>query len=397
MEVIERPTLAQVFRRFYPCHRQSSKVSAEQRRAAWCIQACRTPALGEDQWECERCGNVHTVYHSCGNRHCPICQGARSHEWLERQQEWLLPVPCFHVVFTIASELNVVFLYNRKLLYQELFAQSSSTLLDFGRNPQFLGAQLGFLGVLHTWGQTMVYHPHTHYVVPQGGIDAAGRWVQPKLSDQARFLFPIKALSEVFRARLLHRLETLYAQGKLVFPDPLTESRFPDQLRIAASKPWEVYAQRPFAGPEPFLRYVSLYTHRLVIGSSRLLECDDQTVTFKYKDYRHGGETKSMRLGGEIFINRFLQHVVPKGFRRIRNYGFLANATGREALRNIQAAWLASMKAVLAVLTQYAQALEQAESEGGELDDWTPTCPDCGGPVRYRPKRLEIVRADDTS
>jgi hypothetical protein len=397
MEVIERPTLAQVFRRFYPRYRQSSKVSAEQRRAAWCIQACRTPALGEDQWECERCGKVHTVYHSCGNRHCPICQGARSHEWLERQQERLLPVPCFHMVFTIASELHVVFLYNRKLLYQELFAQSSSTLLDFARNPEYLGAQLGFLGVLHTWGQTMVFHPHTHFVVPQGGIDAEGRWVQPKLTDQARFLFPIQAVSKVFRARLLHRLERLYAEGKLVFPDPLTESRFPDPLRIAASKPWEVYAQRPFAGPEPFLRYASLYTHHMVIGSSRLLECDDQSVTFKYKDYRQGGVTRSMRLGGEIFVNRFLQHVVPQGFRRVRYYGFLANATGREALRKIQAAWLASMKAGMAGLTQYAQAPEQAESEGRELGDWTPACPDCGGPLRYRPKRLEITRADDTS
>lgn len=243
----------------------------------------------------------------------------------------------------------------------------------------------------------MVFHPHVHFVVPQGGIDAEGRWVQPKLTDQARFLFPIKALSEVFRARLLHRLETLYAQGKLLFPDPLTESRFPDQLRIAASKPWAVYAQRPFAGPEPFLRYASLYTHRLVIGSGRLLECDDQSVTFKYKDYRHGGVTKSMRLGGEIFVNRFLQHVVPKGFRRIRYYGFLANATGREARRKIQTAWLASMKAGLAVLAPYAQALEQAEAQGRELGAWTPACPDCGGPVHYLPKRLEITRADDTS
>jgi hypothetical protein len=232
---------------------------------------------------------------------------------------------------------------------------------------------------------------------PQGGIDAQGLWVRPKLTDQARFLFPIKAVSEVFRARLLHRLETLCAQGKLVFPDPLTESRFPDQLRIAASKSWEVYVQPPFAGPEPFLRYVSLYTHRMVIGSSRRLECDDHSVTFKYKDYRHGGETKTMRLGGEVFVGRFLQHVVPKGFRRVRYFGFLANATGREALRKIQTAWLASMKACLVVLTQYAQALEQAESEGRELGDWTPTCPDCGGPLRYLPKRLEITRADDTS
>lgn len=394
MEVIERPTLAQVFRRFYPRYRQSSKVSAEQRRAAWCIQACRTPALGEDQWQCEDCQQTHTVYHSCGNRHCPVCQGASSYGWLERQQERLLPVSYFHVVFTIASELHVAFLYNRKLLYQELFAQSSSTLLDLARNPAFLGAQLGFLGVLHTWGQTMVFHPHTHFVVPQGGLDAEGRWVRPKLGDQARFLFPIKAVSEVFGARLLHRLETLYAQGKLVFPDPLTESRFPDQLRIAGSKSWEVYAQRPFAGPEPFLRYVSLYTHRMVLGSGRLLKCEAHCVSFQYQDYRHGGVTKPMGLGGEVFINRFLQHVVPKGFRRIRSYGFLANAAGRQTLQKIQTAWLGSMKACLAVLTQYAQGLEQAESKG---DDWTPTCPHCGGPLRCLRNGPRIPRAEDTS
>lgn len=373
-------------------------MTAEQRRAAWSIQVCRTPALGEDQWECERCEQVHTVYHSCGNRHCPICQASRSYDWLERQQERLLPVPYFHVVFSIASELNVVFLYNRELLFQELFAQSSSTLQDFAKNPQWLGAQLGFLGVLHTWGQTLPFHPHVHYIVPQGGIDPEGRWVRPRLGDQARFLFPIKAVSEVFRARLLHRLEALHAQGKLRFPDPLTASRFPDQLRIAASKSWEVYAQPPFAGPEPFLRYVSLYTHRTAISSGRLLECDDHSVTSRYKDYRHGGVTKSMRLGGEVFISRFLQHVVPKGFRRIRYYGFLANATGREALQKIQTAWLASMNACLVVLAQYAQALEQAESEGGQFPDWTPAGPDCGGALRYLPKGLEILRAgDDTS
>lgn len=397
MEVIERPTLAQVFRRFYRRYRQSSDLTPEQRRAAWCIQACRTPALGEDQWTCQRCGKVHTVYHSCSNRHCPTCQAARSYEWLEGQQERLLPVPYFHVVFSVASELNVVFLYNRTLLFEEFFAQSSRTLQDFARDPRGLGAQLGFLGILHTWGQTLVFHPHIHYIVPQGGIDPDGRWVCPRFGDHARFLLPIQAVSEVFRARLLHRLETLHAQGQLRFPDPLSESRFPDQLRIAASQRWEVYAQRPWAGPEPLFRYLSLYTHRVAISSGRLLACDDHTVTFQYKDYRHGGVTRSQRLGGEVFLGRFLQHVVPKGFRRIRSYGFLANAAGREALQKIQAAWLAMRRACLAVLSVYAQALEAAEAEGRELGDWIPTCPDCGGALCYRPKHLTIVRPDDTS
>lgn len=397
MEVFPRPTLAQVFRRFYPRYRQSSDVTPEQGRAAWCIQACRTPALGEDPWDCPRCATVHTVYHSCGNRHCPICQASRSYAWLQRQQERLLPVPYFHVVFSVASELNVVFLYNRQLLFQEFFAQSSRTLQDFAQDPRGLGAQLGFLGILHTWGQTLIFHPHIHYLVPQGGIDADGYWVRPQLADQARFLLPIQALSEVFRGRFLHRLEQLQAQGQLTFPDPLTESRFPDQLRIAASKSWQVYAQPPFAGPEPLLRYLSLYTHRVALSSGRLLECDAHTVTFRYKDYRHGGVSRTQRLGGEVFIGRFLQHVLPKGFRRIRYYGFLANAAGRQALRQLQTAWLAALTARLAALAACAQALEQAESEGCQRLVWTPTCPKCGGPLRYRPERLRIGRPDDSS
>jgi hypothetical protein len=398
MEVLERPTLAQVFRRFYPRYRRRSDVTPEQRRAAWCIQACRTPALGEAQWECEHCEQTHTVYCSCGNRHCPSCQGSRSYAWLEKRQEQLLPVPYFHVVFTVASELHTVFLYNRPLLYQELFAQSAGTLQSFARDPQWLGAQLGFLGVLHTWGQTLFIHPHVHYIVAQGGIGADGRWVHPQLKDQARFLFPLRAVSEVFRGRLLHRLEQLHAAGQLRFPDPLTESGFPDQLRLAASKRWQVHAQAPFAGPESLLRYLSLYTHRAALSSGRLLECDAHSVTFRYKDYRAGGQIKSLRLGGEVFLGRFLQHVAPRGFRRIRYYGFLANAAGRDALAQVQAGWLARLLACLAVLRHYAQGLEAAEAHGEDLPEWTPHCPFCGqGPLRYVPRRLEYVRPEDTS
>lgn len=398
MEVLERPTLAQVFRRFYPRYRHSSGVTPEQRRAAWCIQACRTPVLGEDQWECAHCQQTHTVYHSCGNRHCPTCQGWRSYAWLEARQEQLLPVPYFHVVFTVPSELNTAFLYNRALLYQELFAQSAGTLQSFARDPQWLGAQLGMLGVLHTWGQTLSPHPHVHYIVPQGGIGPGGRWVGPKLKDQARFLFPLQAVSKVFRGRLLHRLEQLHAAGQLRFPDPLTHSGFPDALRLAASKPWQIHAQPPFAGPEPLLRYLSLYTHRAAISSGRLLACDANSVTFRYKDYRTGGQTKSLRLGGEVFIGRFLQHVAPRGFRRIRYYGFLANAAGRDALAQLQAGWLARLLACLTVLQRYAQGLEAAAAQGQELPDWTPRCPHCGqGPLRWLARRLEYVRPDDTS
>jgi hypothetical protein len=398
MEVIERPTLAQVFRRFYPRYRRTSQVTAEQRRAAWCIQACRTPALGEDVWACEHCEQTHTVYHSCGNRHCAVCQGSRSRAWLEEREGQLLPVPYFHVIFSLAGELNTVVQYNRRLLLQEFFVQSAGTLQCFARDPRWLGAQLGFLGVLHTWGQTLPWHPHIHYIVPQGGLDAQGHWVRPRLRDQARFLFPIRAVSEVFRGRFLHRLEQLHAAGRLRFPDPLTESRFPDQLRLAASKKWNVYAQPPFAGPEALLRYLSLYTHRAAISSGRLERCDAHSVSFRYKDYRHGGRTQSLRLGGDVFIGRFLQHVAPRGFRRIRYYGFLANGAGRRAVGRLQEEWLSELLSRLVVLRHYAQGLERAEAAGEAVPSWTPVCPFCGrGPLRYVGRRLAAVRFDDTS
>jgi hypothetical protein len=302
---------------------------------------------------------------------------------LERQQGRLLPVPYFHVVFTLASELNTVFLYNRRLLFQEFFAQSARTLQDFARNPRWLGAQLGFLGILHTWGQTLAFHPHIHYIVPQGGLDPEGRWVHPRLSDRARFLLPMGAISRVFRARLLRRLRQLYDAGRLRFPDPPTQARFLDDLRIAASRRWEVYAQAPFAGPEPLLRYLSLYTHRAAITSGRLQSIDPHSVSFRYKDYRQGGLTRIQKLGGEVFIGRFLQHVAPQGLRRIRYYGFLANAAGRQAVDQLQSQWLARLLLLLSRFSRTPPATESTPSP--PIQDWAPTCPACG---RGRLRRL---------
>jgi hypothetical protein len=303
----------------------------------------------------------------------------------------LLPVRYFHVVFTIPAELHLVFRYNRRLLYGLLFKTSAQTLQVFAADPKWLGARLGFFGVLHTWGQQMVFHPHIHYVVPQGGLDPQGRWVVPRRELDGKFLFPMKAVSQVFRGKLLSGLEKLYGKEKLSFPDPQTHESFGDTLRIAASKDWEVYAKKPFAGPEGILRYLSLYTHRVVIGARRLLRMDSQGVEISYKDYREGARQKTLRLAGVEFIKRFLQHVAPAGLRRIRYYGWLATRAGREQLRQVQAACLLSVRAVMGVLEQWAEQAEEKQASEAE-QAWL--CPACGkGPMVWV-RQLSPIKED---
>lgn len=395
MEESERPTLAQVFGRFYPRYRQRQEATAEQRKAAWCIRACRTPAMGGSEYVCEHCQQSHRFYHSCRNRHCPVCQGAQSRAWLERQEERLLPVPYFHVVFTIPSELHGVFAYNRARLYDLLFRTSAGTLQSFAADPRWLGGQLGMLGILHTWGQTLAFHPHVHYIVAQGGLDRQGRWVSPRQGREGRFLFPMKAVSQVFQGRLLAALERMYRAGQLRFADILVETRFADTLRIAASKRWEVYAQRPFAGPETLLRYLSLYTHRTAISNGRLLGWDQRQVSFAYKDYRNQGRPARMTLRGEEFIGRFLQHVLPQGFRRIRAYGFLANGAGLARLQAAQLAWLSWWGIGLIALRQW---LEEQEAQAQERAQQERTrCPNCQQGPLHRVRALHRLPLEDSS
>lgn len=393
MEVVERPSLAQIFRRFYPRYRQDHGVRREERTAAWCLQACRTPALGGNKYRCQKCGQEHRVYHSCRNRHCPVCQLGESRRWLEAQEGRLLPVSYFHVVFTVASELHTVFRYNRPLLYGLLLSTAAAVLQRFGRDPQWLGARMGFVGVLHTWGQQLVFHPHAHFIVPQGGMDAAGRWVWPKQALDGKFLFPVVAVSQVFRGALLAELEQLWLSKKLAFPDVLSESQFGDTLRRAASKPWEVYAQRPFAGPAAILKYLGKYTHRVAISEQRLLRMDAQGVEIEYKDYRRGGEVRKLALRGTDFVGRFLEHVLPRGFRKIRQYGFLGSRSGREALQELQAQWLMRLGAVLGALAQWPEKLE-AWARAQEL--WVRRCPACREGELIWSGELAAVRRDSS-
>lgn len=393
MEVVERPSLAQIFRRFYLRYRQEHGVTGEQRKAAWCIQACRTPALGGRKYQCQKCGKEHRVYHSCRNRHCPVCQLRESYRWLEAQEARLLPVSYFHVVFTLASELHTVFRYNRQRLYGLLMSTAAEVLQRFGQDPQWLGARTGFVGLLHTWGQQMVFHPHAHFIVPQGGIDARGRWVWPKKKLDGKFLFPVVAVSQVFQGTLLARLEKLWISKELEFPDEQSQSRFGDTLRLAASKAWEVYAQRPFAGPQAILKYLGKYTHRVAISEQRLVSMDAQGVQIEYKDYRQGGQKRKLQLSGTDFVGRFLEHVLPRGFRKIRQYGFLGNRSGRDALQELQAQWLARLGAVLGALAQWPEKLEAL---AGEQEPWVRRCPACGeGELRWSGE-LGRVRVDSS-
>lgn len=368
MEVGSR-ILAGVVRRFLPLYRRKHGLSAVAHKALRAIVRCKTPALGGHEYQCERCGARHHIYHGCRNRHCPQCQGIKTLQWLEKQQAKLLPIDYYQAVFTVASELWLLLAYNRRLLYGLLFAISSSTLQAFAADPRWLGAKLGLTGVLHTWGQQLAFHPHIHFIVTGGGVDSAGRWVWPR--QGGHFLLPVVALSQAFKEKFLAALRRLHEQAKLEVPPGLDVA---ECLRQAALKKWEIFLQPPVAGPEKLLRYLGRYTHKVAISPARILDVDDRHVTFAYRDYRQGGVAKKMVLPGEEFLGRFVQHVLPEGFRRIRQYGLLCGARPelidqiREQLRRRDCALLA--------------ALIQCEQTGRPRAWLGPPCPHCGQPMR---------------
>ncbi len=290
------------------------------------LLACRSPALGGHRYRCQQCGQTHFVPHSCRNRHCPLCQGQAARQWLEQQQRALLPVAYFHLVFTLPHVLNPLIRQNQRALYTLLFQAVSQTLLRFGQNR--LGAQLGVTAVLHTWSQTLLDHYHLHCIVTAGGLSRDNsRWV----SAPAHYLFPVRALSKVYRGQFLSALEQLYAQGQLQFHGQLAElappKRFARLLRQAARPKWVVYAKAPFAGPWQVLSYLSRYTHRVAISPSRLLALDSpqRMVTFAWRDYAHRSKPRTMTLSTREFLRRFCLHFLPERFVKIRHYGFLGN------------------------------------------------------------------------
>jgi hypothetical protein len=334
---MDRPKLevADVFRRYGEAYRQKHGVSmsTEQRRVMTAIEVCRTAALGGHLERCDQCDYERNCFNSCRDRHCPKCQSLVRAQWIEHRQAELLDCPYFHVVFTVPDEIAAIAYQNKEVVYDILFHATAETLKTIAADPKHLGAQIGFFAVLHSWGQNLMHRPHLHCVVPGGGLSADGqRWVRCR----AGFFLSVRVLSRLFRRLFLERIEKAFDSGKLQFFASLEPLRDPHSFaaRIAAAKKseWVVYAKRPFAGPQQVLDYVGRYTHRVAISNNRLVSIDDGRVKFHWKDYRDGGQIKTMDLDAEEFIRRFLLHVLPEGFQRIRYYGFLANSYRRKKL-----------------------------------------------------------------
>ena len=317
-----------VFRHFGPAFRDrhGASLSTARRRAMSAIELCRTAPLGGHAERCDECGHQRIAYNSCRNRNCPKCQGLARAKWLEDRQAELLDVPYFHVVFTLPDEIAAIAFQNQTVVYDILFRAASETLRTIAADPKHLGAEIGFLAVLHTWGQNLLHHPHLHCLVPGGGIAPDGRsWI----ACRPGFFLPVRVLSRMFRGLFLHHLTQAFAGGKLNFfsvhrhlHEPAAFRRY---LAPVHRTEWVVYAKRPFAGPAQVLDYVGRYTHRVAISNNRLVSMDNDKVRFRWRDYRDGNRQKTMTLQGGEFIRRFLVHVLPDGFRRIRYYGFLGN------------------------------------------------------------------------
>ena len=371
-----RPALevADIFRDHGAAWRRANAghVSLDQLKVMSAIERCRTAALGGHVGRCEKCAHTVIAYNSCRNRHCPKCQGAAAREWLAAREADLLPVPYFHVVYTLPAQIADIAYQNKTVIYDLLFKASAETTLTIAADPKHLGARIGFISVLHTWGSALTHHPHVHMVVPGGGLSPDGsRWI----ACRPRYFLTVEVLSALFRRLFLEMLVAAHHAGRLQF--------FGDQARLADKAAfkaylaplreidWVVYAKEPFAGPRQVLRYLSRYTHRIAISNRRLVAADHKGVTFKYKDYRIEGPAryKTMTLATDEFIRRFLIHVLPKGFHRIRHYGLLATGA--------RAANIAHARELLAVPSR----LKEPETPEAAIDEprvLPRPCPCCG-------------------
>jgi hypothetical protein len=390
---VGRPILevAEIFRDHGAAWRDANRghVSLGQLKAMSAIEHCRTAALGGHVLRCENsvCGHTAIAYNSCRNRSCPRCQGAAAREWLAEREAELLPVPYFHVVFTLPAAIAEIAYQNKAVIYNLLFKASSETLLRIAADPKHLGARIGITSVLHTWGSAMTHHPHVHMIVPGGGIGLDDRTFivrgKPSLgtrwiSRKPNFFLPVRVLAKLFRGLMLHKLKVAHAAGKLAFfgahAGLANAKAFAAFLAPLRKTRWFVYSKRPFGGPKAVLAYLARYTHRIAISNSRLLAVDNRSVTFKVKDYRVEGPGRytTMTLATHEFIRRFLMHVLPKGLHRIRHYGLLASGN--------RAANLARMRELLCMTATAAEAGPSAEPATPEAH--AQPCPCCGGRMR---------------
>jgi hypothetical protein len=367
--------VADVFRRHGEAWRaaKAGHVSAAQLRVMDAIVSCRTAALGGHVERCEDCALTRIAYNSCRNRHCPKCQWRAAAEWLARREAELLPVPYFHVVFTLPAQIGTIAYQNKTTVYGLLFKAAAETLLTIAADPKHLGAEIGVTAVLHTWGQNLDHHPHLHCIVPGGGLSPDGRrWV----SSRSGFFLPVRVLSRLFRRLFLQGLRAAFAAGKLSFFKDLAELKqcdaFERYLTPLRRGDWVVYAKRPFAGPSQVLAYLARYTHRVAISNSRLISIANGSVTFRWKDYRQAGKAKVMTLAAGEFIRRFLMHTLPNGFHRIRYYGLFANGHRAEKLD--------LCRRLLGLCNAPApETNSDGRSEAAASVDESHTCPSCGG------------------
>jgi hypothetical protein len=367
--------VADIFRRHGDAFRagQGDRLSDAQRRVMAAIEACRTAALGGHVEQCEDCGEIRVAYNSCRDRHCPKCQGLARAQWLADRRAELLPVPYFHVVFTMPAAIAATALQNKALIYDILFKAAAETIRVIGADPKHLGGETGMIAILHTWGQTLAHHPHVHCIVPGGGLGPDGRWV----ACRPNFFLPVHVLSRLYRRLFLERLQAAFDAGDVKFFGDLAPLRepaaFAKHLARLRRVNWVVYAKRPCGGAQQVLDYLGRYTHRVAIANGRLLDCENGRVHFRWKDYRARNKSKAMTLDADEFMRRFLLHVLPKGFRRIRHFGFLANACRAGKLARIRAALDVPEPAPIAEAADYRE--RYAMLTGQRID----LCPCCGG------------------
>ena len=401
-----RPALevADIFRAHGPAWRQAQAghLSLGQLKVMSAIESCRTAALGGHVARCENCAHTQIAYNSCRNRHCPKCQGAAANDWLAARAAELLPVPYYHVVFTLPAPISDIAYQNKAEIYGILFKAAAETLITIAADPKHLGARIGLTSVLHTWGSALTHHPHVHCIVPGGGLAPDGaHW----LSCRPGFFLPVRVLSRLFRRLVLDQLAAAHDAGRLqFFGDHLhlgDATAFSQYLRPLRKAEWVVYAKRPFAGPQAVLAYLARYTHRVAIANRRLIAADENGVTFTWKDYRAKGRdrAKVMTLAPQEFMRRFLIHVLPSGFHRIRHYGLFANGGRAENL--------ARARELLAVPAQHAETDRVADRDDPPV--LAHPCPCCGGRMviietferggapRYRPPAPTVAIRIDTS
>ena len=366
--------VADIFRQIGSDYRRdhANALSRGQRRVMAAIECCRTAALGGHVEQCDTCGHQRIAFNSCRNRHCPKCQSLVRAHWLEQRQAELLPVEYFHVVFTVPQQIAAIAYQNKAVVYGMLFRATAETLRAVAANPKLLGAEIGFIAILHTWGQNLLHHPHLHCVVPGGGIAPDGqRWI----ACRPGFFLPVRVLSRLFRRRFMTQLREAFDRQELHFFNALAELQdaraFARYLAPASRAEWVVYAKPPFGGPKRVLEYLGRYTHRVAIANSRLVDFANGQVAFQWKDYRHESRHKVMRLDAHEFIRRFLLHVLPPGFQRIRHYGLLANRHRANKLAQCRQVLHAPTPARVDEPTDYRERYQQLT--GVSLRD----CPKC--------------------